>query len=175
MSSSFAFFANIFENPLKELLFGAGYAIMNWKENAYRKRRDTVKLIVCLDDDAGMMFNHRRQSRDRVLIADMIRLVGESPLWVSPYSARLFDENCPNLRLSATPAQDAAESDYCFIEDTPLPKTPAKIDELVIYRWNRLYPSDVRFSLDTSAFFLAESTEFAGSSHDNITKEIWKK
>ena len=32
-----------------------------------------MKLIVCLSEGNGMMFNNRRQSRDRVLIADMVR------------------------------------------------------------------------------------------------------
>ena len=31
-------------------------------------------LIVCVDDHNGMMFNHRRQSQDRVLRADILEL-----------------------------------------------------------------------------------------------------
>lgn len=31
-----------------------------------------MTLILCLDDENGMMFNHRRQSRDRVLISEML-------------------------------------------------------------------------------------------------------
>ena len=134
-----------------------------------------MKLIVCLSDDNGMMFNHRRQSRDRVLIADMIQHVGEAPLWISSYSAPLFGEDCPHLQVSPAPAQAAAKNDYCFVEDTPLPQTLEDVNEILIYRWNRLYPSDVFFTCNTSAFRLTESSEFAGSSHDNITKEIWKK
>lgn len=134
-----------------------------------------MKLIVCLDDAGGMMFNHRRQSRDRVLIADMIHHVGDTPLWVSPYSAPLFGKNAPTLQATLNPLELAKATDYCFLEDTPLPPTLDDVNELVIYRWNRLYPSDVRFTCDTSAFVLAESTEFVGSSHDKITKEIWKK
>ena len=134
-----------------------------------------MKLIVCLSEDGGMMFNHRRQSRDRVLIADMIRHVKNTPLWISPYSAPLFAEDCPSLRVAPDPAQSAGENDYCFVEDTPLPQGTENTNEIIIYRWNRLYPSDVFFSCDTSAFSLAESQEFVGSSHDNITKEIWEK
>lgn len=134
-----------------------------------------MKLMVCLDDAGGMMFNRRRQSRDRVLIADVIAHVGNAPLWVSPYSAPLFGEDCPTLRVSQSPFESAGADDFCFIEDTPLPQRLDGADELVIYRWNRLYPSDVRFACDTSAFSLAESLEFVGSSHDKITKEIWKK
>lgn len=134
-----------------------------------------MKLIVCLSDDGGMMFNHRRQSRDRVLVADMIHHTQDTPLWVSPYSAPLFGEDAPMLHIDPLPAKAAGKGDFCFVEDTPLPQTFDTVEELIIYRWNRLYPSDVFFSCDTSAFTLQESTEFVGSSHDNITKEIWRK
>ena len=134
-----------------------------------------MKLIVCLSEGNGMMFNNRRQSRDRVLIADMVRHVGDTTLWVSPYSAPLFGESCPSLRVAPNPAAAAEKDDYCFIEDTPLPQSLEDTSELLIYRWNRLSPADVRFTCDTSAFSLTKSDEFVGSSHDNITKEIWKK
>ena len=134
-----------------------------------------MKLIVCLDDNLGMMFNRRRQSRDRELIADLIRLVGTTPLWISPYSAPLFGEDCPSLQVADNPVEAAGEDDYCFVENTPLPQNLNCANELIIYRWNRLYPSDVRFDCDTSAFCLTETCEFVGSSHDKITKEIWKK
>lgn len=134
-----------------------------------------MKLIVCLDDAGGMMFNRRRQSRDRVLMADMIRHVGKNPLRASAYSAPLFGEDAPTLCIVPNPVEGAKRGDYCFVEDCPLPQNAEVFEELIIYRWNRRYPSDVRFTCDTSAFALAESCEFAGSSHDKITKEIWKK
>lgn len=34
-------------------------------------------VIACLDDNGGMMFNHRRQSQDSVLRAHIAELVGE--------------------------------------------------------------------------------------------------
>ena len=139
------------------------------------ERRSSVKLIVCLSDDGGMMFNHRRQSRDRVLIADMIDQTQGAPLWVSPYSAPLFGEDCPHLRVDALPVNAAKVGDYCFVEDTSLPQNLDAVEELILYRWNRLYPSDVYFTLDTSAFSPQETTEFVGSSHEKITKEILKK
>lgn len=134
-----------------------------------------MKLIVCLSDDSGMMFNHRRQSRDRVLVADMVEHTKDATLWISPYSAPLFVEDCPHLQVASDPTKTAGENDYCFVEDTPLPPNLEDVNELLIYRWNRLYPSDVFFTCNTSTFSLAETHEFVGSSHDNITKEIWKK
>ena len=43
-----------------------------------------MTLIVCLDDNLGMMFNRRRQSRDRVLIAELMAHVGDRRLPVFP-------------------------------------------------------------------------------------------
>ena len=134
-----------------------------------------MKLIVCLSDDSGMMFNHRRQSRDRVLVADMVEHTKDATLWISPYSAPLFVEDCPHLQVTSDPTKTAGENDYCFVEDTPLPPNLEDVNELLIYRWNRLYPSDVRFSCDMSSFRKKESSQFAGSSHEKIKKEIWKK
>lgn len=48
-------------------------------------------VIACLDDNGGMMFNHRRQSQDRVLRAHIAALVGDARLWMNHYSAQQFD------------------------------------------------------------------------------------
>ena len=45
-------------------------------------------LIVCVDDHNGMMFNHRRQSQDRVLRADILELTDGKKLWMNAYSLR---------------------------------------------------------------------------------------
>ena len=79
------------------------------------------------------------------------------------------------MHVDAHPASAATPGDYCFVENTPLPQNLDEVEELILYRWNRLYPSDVYFTLDTSAFTLQETTEFVGSSHEKITKEILKK
>ena len=38
-------------------------------------------IMVCVDDNNGMMFNKRRQSQDRVLRQRMLELAGEKKLW----------------------------------------------------------------------------------------------
>lgn len=132
-----------------------------------------MKLIVCIDDRMGMAFNKRRQSRDRMLIEDLVHHVGNAPLYVTPYTAKLFEGHTLDLRVTDSPLLDAKGNDYCFTElDTPSHDTD--ISELTVYRWNRHYPSDTVFPLDLSRFTLISSSEFVGSSHEKITKEVLK-
>lgn len=49
-----------------------------------------MRLIVCLDDKNGMAFNHRRQSRDRIVTEKIEELVKGSTLHFSPNSEKLF-------------------------------------------------------------------------------------
>lgn len=133
-----------------------------------------MTLIVCLDDNLGMMFNRRRQSRDRVLIAELMDHVGDRRLVVSPYSAPLFPAHDPRVTVAEDPCAAAQEDDLVFAEDKDPTSDWDKVTEVLLYRWNRTYPADRYFRGDMTGFLLAETTEFVGSSHDKITKEVWK-
>ena len=52
-----------------------------------------MDIIICLDDRNGMLFHHRRQSRDREVIRDMLQECAGRKLLVSPFSAGLFEKN----------------------------------------------------------------------------------
>jgi len=134
-----------------------------------------VNLIVCIDDAGGMMFNHRRQSQDRVLRAHLLELTNGSRLWVTPYTAKQFGEHAASLCISQAPWQDAAPGDFYFAEDGEIPTERA--ERIYLYRWNRLYPSDRKFVTDPAGlgFVLCAREEFAGYSHPTITQEIYTK
>ena len=134
-----------------------------------------MTLVLCLDDECGMMFNHRRQSRDRVLIEDLLETVGERRLLVSPYSKALLPPDAANISVVENPCAEADDGDFAFVEDTDPAAAWDKVTTLIIYRWNRLYPADVHFVCDLTGFRMADATAFEGSSHELINKEIWKK
>lgn len=134
-----------------------------------------MTLVLCLDDDHGMMFNHRRQSRDRVLIAELLETVGESRLLVSPYSKALFPEGAANITVAEDPCAAAGEDDFVFVEDTDPAAAWEKVTTLIIYRWNSAYPADTYFACDLTGFRMTDVAAFEGSSHELINKEIWKK
>ena len=52
-----------------------------------------------------------------------------------------------------------------------------RISELVIYNWNRRYPSDTRLDIDPAkdGFRMLTLTEFKGNAHERITKEVYVK
>ncbi|MBQ7337184.1 MAG: ribonuclease Z [Clostridia bacterium] len=137
-----------------------------------------MKLIVCIDDRGGMAFNQRRQSRDRALCEDVASMVRDEgvTLFCSPYSAPLFAELSPfSLCEDADYAARAGVHDYCFCErESPAAYAP-KATMLIVYRWNRHYPSDLKFDISLDAWTLQTTREFAGNSHEKITKEIYVK
>ena len=134
--------------------------------------------IVCVDDRDGMTFNHRRVSRDRVLCEDIVRMVGTQTLHLSCYSVPLFDA-FSSLTLSASENyfDRAGKGEYCFFEREAPGRWEKHIETLILYRWNRRYPSDMKFDIDVGlgVWKLLSREDFPGSSHEKITKEIYVK
>lgn len=124
-----------------------------------------MKLIVCLDDNNGMMFNKRRQSRDKILIEDVLELCKGEKLYINEYSAKLFPENA--VEIYENPAEK--DDGYCFAENFLVDEE--NVEEIIVYKWNRLYPADTYFNINLENWTLAEVVDFEGSSHEKITRE----
>ena len=135
-----------------------------------------MRAAVCVDDRGGMMFGGRRQSRDRILLADMAKEAG-APIMAAPYSAALLVGAAIPFTVADDLPASAGTDDFCFFEDRSPSPWIDRITELVIYRWNRVYPADMTLDLDPAAagLTLVRTDEFAGSSHDRITKEVYRK
>ena len=131
-------------------------------------------LMVCIDERGGMMFNHRRQSRDRVLCARMLEIAKDTRLHVTPYTQKIFDPAAP-LCVSDAPWMQAGQGEYYFAEDGEIPME--RVEQVYVYRWNRAYPGDRFFDADLAllGFTLTQSEDFTGSSHDAITEELYVK
>lgn len=137
-----------------------------------------MKIIVCVDDDYGMMFNHRRQSRDRILCKNVQELCAGEKLYLNAYSAELFTrEKSENLVVCEDFLEKAPQDAYCFVENVDILPCKEKICGFILYHWNRRYPGDIFFPTDLleEGWKLQESTEFSGSSHEKITREIYLK
>ncbi|MCI5656492.1 MAG: ribonuclease Z [Candidatus Pseudoruminococcus sp.] len=132
-------------------------------------------VILCLDDKNGMMFNNRRQSKDKVVIQDILKLINGKKLFINSYSENLFQNSESNLIIDNNFLNNAAKEDYCFVEDNNLQGFSKKIEKIIVYRWNRMYPSDLKLEIPIQNWNLADSFEFTGNSHDKITREVYIK
>ena len=134
-------------------------------------RSTAMYIIICLDDNNGLAFNHRRQSQDRIVAEDIRKTVGEKKLWITDYSRKLF-QAVSNLEISENPKEEAKEGEYVFQELETLDTDDEQIEQFIIYRWNRVYPADVSVEIGAE-WKLTETEEFSGFSHEKITKEIY--
>lgn len=129
-----------------------------------------MHLILCVDDRDGVSFFGRRLSRDRELCDHILRLTDGSHLWMSSYSAKLFPDNVVCVDTDFQHKADPGE--YCFWETAPFPETNEDLESVILYHWNRIYPSTVRFPRKLlDSMHLENTEEFTGSSHERITME----
>ena len=130
-------------------------------------------LAVCVDDKLGMLFNKRRQSKDSELRKDLLSLTDKT-VWVNEYTAKQFTEDEQNrLNIQEDYLDVIGTDDICFAENLPLADYEKKVSKLILYRWNRIYPSDVYFPFDLANWEPESEYEFTGSSHDKITRCIY--
>lgn len=133
-------------------------------------------VYVALDDKNGMMFNGRRQSQDKVLREHLLEECKHTRLWMNEYSSKQFElPLSENIIIDEDFLNNATQEDCCFVENLSLTAYKDKIDKVVIFKWNRIYPADLYFdiSLSEDEWRLTSTTDFMGNSHEKITKEIW--
>ena len=108
--------------------------------------------VVCVDDRGGMLFNRRRQSQDRVLRGDLLALAAGRPVWMNGYSLGQFGPETGDLRTAEDCLDRAGKGELCFVETM-----------------------DLYCTLPLEDFVLEERREFAGSSHECITREVYRR
>lgn len=130
-----------------------------------------MKLIVCVENSGGMLFNNRRLSRDSKVTEDILSCCKDR-LFFTDFSSSLFNGDGKTV---SSPEAVPREG-YFFIENI-LPSSLLEMTEgIVIYRWNRDYPHDLSFDIDLSEFTMAApASEISGTSHEKITKEEYSR
>ena len=116
-------------------------------------------MIICLDDNYGMLFNNRRQSRDIQVFEDIKKSV-EGRLLIRPFSEKLlisYSSECAiDYIVDEKMLENAAESDTCFVEDVMIG------DYLDI-------------DIKKCGYKPIHISDFPGKSHEKITKEVFEK
>lgn len=131
--------------------------------------------IVCIEDRGGILFLGRRVSRDVEVARDIARDFRK--ILLSGYSLPLFDGVKIDTGVCVSPLLEGRAGDAAFIEDASIKDNLGKISRLIIYKWNRTYPSDTKLGVlpEDEGFRLVSSCEFVGNSHKTITKEVYER
>ncbi len=128
-----------------------------------------MTVAVCVDDRMGMLFNNRRQSRDKFVIDDLMSIAEK--VYINSFSEELFEDYRDRTEIDEDFLEKAGSEDICFVENIDLAPYADKIDKVILYLWNRHYPSSLKCKVNLSDYSLMEKTEFAGNSHEKITRE----
>lgn len=133
-----------------------------------------MTVIVCVDEGMGMTFNNRRVSRDRAVVKKIAEITGERRLWINQFSEELFEGAC-SCKIDSSFLDKAEEDDLCFVENVPLLPYEKRVGKLILFRWNRKYPSDVKLDISLDGWKLSGSADIKGNSHEKITMEVYTK
>ena len=144
---------------------------------------ECMKVIMCLDNNNGMMFNNRRTSRDREVIKDIVYNYKNEKISISVYSKELFEDYLKDNGLESLEDNNIIvdddyiskinDNDYCFIEEMSIIDYNIKLEQIVVYRWDRIYPADTYCQIDFDDYVLKGKEEIKGYSHEKISKEIY--
>ena len=95
-------------------------------------------IILCLDNNNGMMFNDRRQSQDRGLREYIAEMTKGEKVYMNAYTEKLYEEiNDPIVCEDCL--HKAGKGETCIVENLPLKPVIDQIEEIVIFRWNKVW------------------------------------
>lgn len=132
-----------------------------------------MRAAFCIDDMGGILFGGRRVSADGAVFDDLKTLYTKK-LYTTPFSEGLMQRYGVEYVADNNLFGIAGSDDMLFIENIALAPHFESLSEIIVYRWNRRYPSDFKTDIDFSALVLTDSCDFKGTSHDKITREIYK-
>ncbi len=132
-----------------------------------------MKAIICIDENKGMLFNHRRQSRDRILVEKVLEITKNSVLYMTEYSKRIFPFS-ENIKITEK-LSDKNGDCFWFLEEKI--EDISVFHEVYIFNWNTIYPADIYFpyDLEEEGFSLVSAEDFKGNSHSVITLSLYRR
>lgn len=129
--------------------------------------------IIALDDRNGYSLFGKRLSKDRKMLEDMTGLLEDGQcLYVSQYSLGIFSEELRKYLRCPVP-DNFTDDGMIFFEAVDF--SSFSLDMLIVYRWNRYYPSDVKYNPYLHGWKKVSSYDFSGYSHEKITREVYER
>lgn len=131
-------------------------------------------VIACVDKQNGMSFYGRRPTKDRVVQERILQDAYPGKVIMSRRCAAGFPEKSQPHIICRDSPMEAALDGYCMIETENASSSASRIEKVILYRWDTVYPADVYFNLPLDTGWELESeTYFDGYSHPNVRREVY--
>ena len=134
-------------------------------------------IIAAVDNNFGSLFYGKRTTKDREVQKRILTLRDNELLYMNQYTAEQFKDMdlLSNIVIMDTFLQEAKKGEYCFVEDMQLKPYIHNIEKIILFKWNRCYPSTFKldFIPEKNGWTCTKTEDFKGYSHDKITMEYW--
>lgn len=130
-----------------------------------------MTVIICVDNNSGILFNGKRQSKDRMLRKYLLDIVEKDNcrIAMTPYTYGQFQED-KRKELIDVKNTFSFDEDYIFLEQS-IPISWEKVNNLILCCWNRDYPTDEYFNLPIGVECILQKTEEIVSDSHTLTIE----
>ena len=136
-----------------------------------------MKVIICIDERGGVRFHDRRVSQDVAQRRDVIARYGKDGLLMRKETAALYAGETDALHVVDDWEQGLGQDGWWVCEDTAFLRWEEQLEEVILYRWNRRYPSDevLRLCLSLPLWRCVAVYDLPGKSHARIDVEHYVK
>lgn len=133
-----------------------------------------MTVIICVDNNGGILFNGKRQSKDRIFRKYLLDIVEKknSRIAMLPYTYSQFKED-EGKELTDVKEEFSFDEDYIFLERA-IPILWEKVNNLILCCWNRDYPADEYFNLPIGVECILRNTEEIVSDSHTLTIETYE-
>lgn len=134
-----------------------------------------MHLIFCIDDKNNLNFNHRRVSKDEVVMREITNIAAPSTIYIRKGTAKMFDDYWIPYHIWDNNWDSLGKEDFLFLESLPFP--PSQTPETIhLFKWNRQYPDGEKMPEGYLEGYEQESEKrFKGKSHPEIILETFRK
>lgn len=133
-------------------------------------------LIFTLDDKNGTSIGGKRQSKDRVVADKIIELSNNQPICMKAKSTTFFNDASYMCKIRTIDSFDELHEDSIFFaEEVVQASVMEAAEKIIVFRWNRNYPSLVTDRVSLDGYNKEIADEFKGYSHDKITMEVYTR
>ena len=133
-----------------------------------------MTVIICVDNNGGILCNGKRQSKDRIFRKYLLDIVEKknSRIAMLPYTYSQFKED-EGKELTDVKEEFSFDEDYIFLERA-IPILWEKVNNLILCCWNRDYPADEYFNLPIGVECILQKTEEIVSDSHTLTIETYE-